>query len=236
MSRAALWRAKPRSRPYPSAPGPLERDEYDDEVRCTLARDMPIAGMVLSAGTSANISFDASNGTPLIRKGTLAQNARLSGLSCGTGPVEYAFHRVRCVLDGDQRVQDLPLAGGRCAALRQDSDGAQVLEEGTLAAPLQVLGVTIPAGTQFTLFGPYGAAELRDGPIAANDSLDFILPKEAEFTLHGATLKGSLRLEFRGGVIEVSSSWGQGGTLAFDGRQRRVGWLDAEHGWRFDND
>jgi hypothetical protein len=205
-------------------------------VRCALARDMPIAGMVLSAGTSANISFDGSNGTPLIGKGTLAQSARLLGLSCGAGPVEYAFNGVRCALDGDQRVKDIPLAGGRRAALRQDSDGVQVLEEGTLAAPLQVLGVTLPAGTQLTLFRPYGAAELRDGPLAANDSLDFVLPKEAEFTLHGATLKGPLQLEFRGGVLEVSIPWGEGGTLAFGGRQRRVGWFDAEHGWRFDND
>jgi hypothetical protein len=64
----------------------------------------------------------------------------------------------------------------------------------------------------------------------ANDSLDFVLPKEAEFTLHGATLKGPLQLEFRGGVLEVSTPWGEGGALAFGGRQRRVGWFDAEHG------
>jgi hypothetical protein len=220
----------------PCGPGPLWRDDYDNAVHCTLARDMPTAGIVLSAGTSVEIWMDPSGGAPRINEATLAQSARLSGLSCSAGPVNYTSYRIGCVLDGDQKVKDIPLAGGRRAALRFASSGGSVLEDGTLAAPLQVLGVTLPAGTQVMQVGPYGAAELRAGPIAANDSLDFILPEEADLALHGATLKGSLRLEFRGGVLEVSASSGAGGTLAFGGRHRRVGWYDGEHGWRFDDD
>jgi hypothetical protein len=224
----------------PCGPGPFSR-ESDTQARCMLARNLPIAGMALRAGTRADIWRSPLGGPPRIEEGTLADSAQLSDLLCAAGPVTYASYEVRCRLAGDQTVRGFPLAGGRVATLSTDSDGAQSLKEGAFSAPLQILGVTLPAGTQIDFVGHYGAAELRAGPLpaAAGRTISFILPADAELEVQGAALLGPVEIEFAHDWLEVASRElaGRSGTISFAGRQHSLGLFDAERRrWRFDGE
>jgi hypothetical protein len=224
----------------PCGPGPFSR-ESETQARCMLVRDLPIAGMALRAGTRADIWHSPLGGPPRIEEGTLANSAQLSGLLCAAGPVTYAAYEVRCRLAGDQWVRGFLLAGGRLAALSTDSDGAQSLKEGTFSAPLQVLGVTLPAGTQIDFVGHYGAAELRAGPLpaGAGNTVSFILAADAELEVQGATLLGPVEIEFAHDWLEVAPREldSHSGTISFAGRRHYLGFLDAaRRRWRFDDE
>jgi hypothetical protein len=224
----------------PCGPGPFSR-ESETQARCMLARDLPIAGMVLRAGTRADIWHSPLGGPPRIEEGTLADNAQLSDLLCAAGPVTYASYEIRCRLAGDQALRGFPLAGGHYATLSTDSDGAQSLKEGTFPAPLRVLGLTLPAGTQIDFVGHYGAAELRAGPLpaGAGNTVSFILPADAELEVQGATLLGPVQIEFSHDWLEVASRElaGRSGTISFAGRRHYLGFLDAGRSrWQFDHE
>lgn len=223
----------------PCGPGRLERDADADEVSCTLARDLTIAGMVLGTGTSTDIWFSPLGGPPIIKTGTLAQSVHVADLGCAIGPVEYAAYRLRCLLDDDQVVRGFPLAGGHLATLSTDSDHAQSVDEGTLAAPLSILGVTLPAGARIEFVGHYTAGDLSSGPLRATDSVSFILPQGSAVAVEGVLLEGEVEIEFTRAGVEAAI-WdidGRGGGISFAGRQHRLGFLDSQrHRWRFDGD
>lgn len=232
----------------PCGPGPF-RSPVISRVRCTLARDVPIKGLVLRAGTVADITRDSIGteieGTEI--EGTLAQRAQLAGLSCGGGPMHYLDHysyldhnnrvfQAACLLDGDQTVNGFPLAGGHFAALMFWEKTPEI-QEGTLSTPLQVLGAVLPAGTEIKYVGNHTTAELQPpGYLGDLDHVSFILPAGSELSIEGATLVGAMEIEFRKDSLSVArweKGGDQGGTVVFAGKRHGSGWFNAD-GWHFD--
>lgn len=222
----------------PCAPGAFQRLD-SHRGACTLARDLPIAGIVLRAGTRAEVWHDPLDGPPLDIEGTLAEPAQLAGLPCAPGPVKDSPYGVRCVLADDWTVNGFPLARGRPIALQLASGKPNVLAEGTFSTPLEIQGVTLPADTRINFIGDYDAETLRTGPLIPQKNASFILPAGRDVAIEGAILNGEMEIEFAANGIAISN-WSvnaTGGTIVFAGERHSIGFFDkARRRWRFDAD
>jgi hypothetical protein len=177
-------------------------------VVCTLAANVSVPGAVLRAGALSSIRLAAPPGEEEF-SGELAAGALLRGIPCGRGSVLLLHEGVRCILARDHELSGVLLAAGKQVEAGQLSHPGF---DGTLARPVRLLDVDIPAGSAITVF-PVG-----DG----FEFVGFSLAEGNATVVKGAALQGPLLVEIQNDLQRVyvrpDHAAGPGvGVIAFEG-------------------
>ena len=212
--------------PYDRHARPLHFQK-PDSVSCTLSAEVPVLRVVLRQGEGAWINLPAD---PHQREfgGTLVADATLHEIPCAPGAAYYRVWMIRCALSRDQTLHGFSFAAGREVEVIQYPT-LKALDDiqrfrGTLTQAAEVFGMIAPIGSELSVTlspDPNSAS----GKYQVMEFAAFILPKGAELTLHGATLRGPIEIQYtaRKEALEIfPGKPGWLGFLSFEGKRHQT--------------
>ena len=176
-------------------------------VSCKPVRDVRISGVLLTAGMDAEVKSSENHHAGPDIKATLADAAHLGRFDCAPGPFTLTRTGASCLLAADQDIDGYVLRGGMRAA-SDKLDGVDSLFDGTLARPLDVDGVVLPAGTTIQRLPLVRAEAMRNHVFTDGENAWFTVAGDVAITLHGGQVVGPMTITFRPGGLFVQQPGG----------------------------
>lgn len=176
-------------------------------VYCTPARDVRISGVLLKAGAPAQVKSSESDTAGPVIDATLAERTHVGRFDCAPGPFTFNDRGSTCLLAADQDIDGYILRGGTQAEFDRIDD-VRSWFTGTLAQPLNVDGVVLPAGTKIQRLPPGRAETMRDHVFVGEETAWFIVADDATITVHGGQAQGGMMIQFHAGGLSVARKGG----------------------------